>query len=75
MTTDTGVGPRLNITMLEQERLPCTRMTAAAQLSPAGIEHALDIGAMGSVALHAVVYRRFMGHTFAPELRHLRMTG
>ncbi len=74
MTTDTGVRTRLNISVLHQELFPCELMTAAAQLSPACIEHALNIGTMGTVALHAVPYRRFMGHAFAPELRHLGMT-
>jgi len=74
MTTDTGVGTRLNISVLDQELFACDLMTTAAQLSPAGIEHALNIGAMGAVALHAVPYRRFMGHAFTPELRHLGMT-
>lgn len=74
MTTDTGVGTRLNISVLDQEFFTCKLMTAAAQLPPACIEHALNIGTMSTVALHAIPYRRFMGHALAPELRHLGMT-
>lgn len=49
-------------------------MTAAAQFPFPGIEYTLNIGTMGTVALHAVLNRRFMGHALAPELRHFGVT-
>jgi len=73
MTTDTGVGTRLNIPVSGQEFFAGELMTTAAQLCFAGIEHTLNPGAMGAVTLHAIFHRRFMSHSFAPELRHFRV--